>query len=214
MKRLLLAVLLFSFFTSTQAQETGLTYGVGAGFNVSDMTYKAAPGFYSGIYPNPKFGFNGYLFVDVPIIKKFSVQTEIGYYGMGSEINNVQNGDKFQNETTSINYLTFSILPEYTFKGSSFSLFLGPSLGLKLNSSIFFSGSENLNEPVGGEATNDYTSIDVFGFVGMQYFFKNGLGMNVRYMQGLGDIAGPTYGDGKVFNRAFTFSLTYRLKAK
>jgi hypothetical protein len=216
MKRLFFGIIFISLFSSVQAQEPRIYYGIGAGFNVSDMTYKPAPGFYSQIYPDAKFGFNGYGFISLPVVKQYSVQGEIGYYGLGSKINNLANGFNFQDETTSINYLTISILPKITVKGTGLSFFLGPSFGIKVSSTATLSGSVDPNEPVGGlYANNDYKSFDVFGFLGAEYYFANGLGISARYMQGLANIAGPSYGDGKVFNRAFTFSIAYRIfKAK
>jgi outer membrane protein with beta-barrel domain len=216
MKGIFFNIIFIFLFSSIQAQEEShLKYGLGAGFNVSDMTYKAAPHFYNGIYPDAKFGFNGYVFLGIPVYKVYSVQTEIGYYGLGSKIVNIQNGSNPQNETTDLNYLTISVLPKITFKGTTLSFFLGPSLGIKLNSKAVLSESTDPGGPSGGDyANNDYKSVDVFGFVGAEYFLPNGFGVSVRYMQGLADIAGPSYGDGKIFNRAFTFSIAYQLKAR
>jgi hypothetical protein len=215
MKRLLFSIVLISLFSAIQAQTNGLTYGLGAGFNVSDMTYKAAVGFYNGVYPDAKFGFNGYLFASLPVYKSYSVQGEIGYYGLGSKINDVSVGTGVQNETTELNYLTISILPKITIKGTALSFFIGPSLGIKLSSKAVLTEANDPGETIGGAyAPNDYKSVDVFGFVGAEYFLSNGFGISARYMQGLADIAGPSYGDGKVFNHAFTFSVAYRFKSK
>jgi hypothetical protein len=215
MKRLFFIIGLFYFLSSAEAQTANITYGAGAGFNVSSMTYKAAVGFYNEIYPDAKFGFNGYLFADLPLYKSYSVQGEIGYYGLGSKINDVSVGSGFQNETTEINYLTISVLPKITIKGTSLSFFIGPSLGIKLSSKAVLTQISDPDEIIGGAyANNDYKSVDVFGFVGAEYFLANGFGISARYMQGLSNIAGPSYGDGKAYNHAFTFSIAYRLKTK
>jgi hypothetical protein len=221
-KRILLVALIISLVATLQAQtplvkavqdqKPQMTFGIGAGLNISNMTYKPAPGFYNGIYPDWKPGFSGYLFWGLPLNNKYWVQTELGYYGLGSKIDNKSNGFNFQNETTGMNYLTLSVLPKLIIKKSGLAFLIGPSMAYKLSSTASLSGSVNPNNPVGGlYANNDYKSFEVFGILGLQYDFPAGLGISARYMQGLVNVAGDSYGDAKVFNHAFIFSVSYRL---
>jgi Outer membrane protein beta-barrel domain len=220
-KRLLLVALIISFVITLQAQTPivttlrdqtpQMTYGIGAGLNISNMTYKPAPGFYNGIYPEWNPGFSGYIFLGLPLNKKYWIQMELGYYGLGSKIDNKSNGFNFQNETTGMNYLTLAVLPKLIIKKSGLAFLIGPSMAYKLSSTASLSGSVNPNDPIGGiYANNDYKSFEVFGILGLQYDFPAGLGISARYMQGLVNVAGDSYGDAKVFNHAFTFSVSYR----
>jgi hypothetical protein len=198
--------------TPLQEQKPQMTFGIGAGLNISNMTYKPAPGFYNGIYPDWKPGFNGYIFLGLPLNNKYWIQTELGYYNMGSKIDNKSNGFNFQNETTGMNYRTLAVLPKLIIKKSGLAFLIGPAMAYKLSSTASFSGSVNPNNPVGGiSANNDYKSFEVFGILGLQYDFPAGLGISARYMQGLVNVAGDSYGDAKVFNHSFTFSVSYRL---
>jgi outer membrane immunogenic protein len=199
MKKLLIVAILFSAVSSLKAQETG-TFGISAGINVANMTFKSqgASASFSSVV-----GFKGYVFYDLPIGGNFSLQNELGYDGMGFKINDPNSGDQL---SEAVNYLTLSILPKYNVQNTGLSFFAGPSLGFLLNAK----SSE------GGQSASDtdgYNSIDLFGVVGAEYFFPMGFGITARYMGGLTNVAKGTASDESAHNTAFSFTLAYKFNS-
>src|SRR5450755_4268449 len=194
MKKLLLIGILFSTFSSLHAQNK-TSFGIGAGINIANVSdnYNGESHSYTD-----KVGFKGYVFADMQLAKYFSIETDLGYDGMGFKFDDQSLGSVSQ----AINYLTLSILPKIHIKQSGIAFFGGPALGFKLNSVVSGNGNSVSN-------SDSYTSMDVFGVIGMEYFSPVGLGISFRVMPGFTNIVKDTGGDESVHNVVIGFSLAY-----
>ncbi len=199
MKKLVVFAIFCSAFSTLKAQETG-SFGISAGINVANMSFKA-----SGVSASfsSLVGFKGYVFYDLPLGGNFSLENEFGYDGMGTKITDPNSGDKL---TEAVNYLTLSILPKYNVSQTGLSFFAGPSLGFLLNAKSSEGGQS-------ASDTDSYNSIDLFGVVGAEYFFPMGLGITARYMGGLTNVAKGTTSDESAHNSAFSFTLAYKFNS-
>jgi outer membrane immunogenic protein len=196
MKKLLIVAFLFSAVYSLQAQGTG-TFGISAGINVANMTFKSqgvSASFTSVV------GFKGFVFYDVPLGSSFSLQNELGYDGMGTKFTDPNTGDQF---SEAVNYLTLSILPKYNVQHTGLSFFAGPSISFLLNAKSTGGGTSQSD-------TDTYNSVDLFGVIGTEYFFPGGFGITARYMGGLTNIAKGTSNGESAHNSAFSFTLAYK----
>jgi outer membrane immunogenic protein len=196
MKRLLFVGILISVLSSVQAQGPG-TFGVSAGINVSNMSIKSEG---ISLSLTSRVGFKGYIFYDLPLGGSFSLENELGYDQMGAKLSS--QGEEF---SSTVNYLTLSILPKYNVQGTGLSFFAGPSLGFLMSA----------NSTANGTSTDDkdsYNSIDLFGVIGTSYFLPMGFGLTARYMGGLTNIAKGTTSGQSAHNNAWSFTLAYRFK--
>jgi hypothetical protein len=197
MKKLLLIGFLFTMLSSLQAQKN-MAFGVGSGINISNVTDKFEGGTYT---PSARVGFKAYLFFDMPVTKYFAIQPELGYDGLGYKFN-----DGNVNASEQINYLTFSVLPKIKIRESGVAFFGGPTLAFLLNSKAS-DGQGN-----SGSTSDFYSSMDVFGVLGVEYFTPVGLGISCRFMQGFTNIVKDTQDGETVHNNVISFSLAYRFK--
>jgi outer membrane immunogenic protein len=199
MKKLVVFAIFCSAFSALKAQETG-SFGISAGINVANMSFKA-----SGVSASfsSLVGFKGYVFYDLPLGGNFSLQNEFGYDGMGTKITDPNSGDKL---SEAVNYLTLSILPKYNVSQTGLSFFAGPSLGFLLNAKSTEGGQS-------ASDTDNYNSVDLFGVVGAEYIFPMGLGITARYMGGLTNIAKGAASGETAHNTAFSFTLAYKFSS-
>jgi outer membrane immunogenic protein len=194
MRKLVLISMLVFVISSLQAQESG-NFGVSAGINVANMSFKSEG---VNLSLTSKVAFKGYVFYDLPLGTNFSLENELGYDGMGFKFN--QQGEDL-NE--SVSYLTLAILPKFNVQETGLSFFAGPSLGFLM--------SANTNE--NGQSMSDkdsYNSIDLFGEIGASYFLPMGFGLTARYMGGLTNIAKGAQDGTSAHNSVWSFTLAYK----
>ena len=210
MKKSLWVMILICSCHLLYAQKTRFNFGAGAGVNFANISFKNGNHYFD---LDPKLGFAGYVFLDLPVIHQFSLQNEIGYYNLGTFANNEKNAVNWRNETTSINYLTISILPKISVRNTGLSFLLGPSLGYKLSSKTTGGGLIVPDQSGGGTYITDiFTPVDIFGIASVEYYLNMGLGISVRYLRGLTNIYDGSYGTpATIYNRAFIFTVNYRL---
>ncbi len=198
MKKLVFLAIFCSVIISVNAQETG-SFGISAGINVANMTFKS-----QGVSASltSVVGFKGSVFYDLPLGSNFSLKNELGYDGMGTKLTDPGTGDQY---SEAINYLTLSVLPKFNVQQTGLSIFAGPSLGFLLNAKSTGGGMTTSD-------TDNYNSIDLFGVIGAEYFFPMGFGITARYMAGLTNIAKDA-NDGTAHNSAFSFTLAYKFNS-
>jgi hypothetical protein len=205
-KKLFSVIGLIILVLTSNAQGRKISFGVAAGIDVANMTFKANESNGDSHSANSRIGFKGYLFCDIPISELFSIQSELGYDGLGFKENKGFVSPTDPGSTVQLNYATLSILPKIKIKGTGLSFFLGPSFGLLLSSSV-----SNVVGTTSGSSF--YKSTDVFGAVGAEYYLGNGFGISARYMHGLTDISKDTYVDEQIHNSAFGFVLAYKFRS-
>jgi len=203
MKRVLLISILFASLSSVQAQKSNFKFGLAAGINVANITDHSES---ASVSFSSRIGFKGNLFFELPVSKNFSIQPELGYDGLGFKVDAGSLGLGGGEFTSSLNYLTFSLLPKIDVNQTGLSFFAGPSVGLLLSSRA----TDNMGNS--GNSDGDFNSIDVFGVVGAEYFFPTGVGFSVRYMGGLTNIAKDTQDGESVHNHAWSFMIAYKIK--
>jgi hypothetical protein len=198
MKKLVVFAIFCSAVSTLKAQGTG-SFGVSAGINVANMSFKS-----SGVTASftSTVGFKGYVFYDLPLGGSFSLQNELGYDGMGFKYNDPSTG----NYTEAVNYLTLSILPKYNVQQTGLSFFAGPSIAFLLNAKSSGGGMT-------ASDTDSYNSIDLFGVIGAEYFLPMGFGITARYMGGLTNIAKGAPSGETAHNTAFSFTLAYKFNS-
>lgn len=197
MKRLLLIAILFSALSSLQAQKKA-TFGIGAGINVSDISDS-----YQGqTYPtSSRVAFKGYVFADLLLAKHFSIETDLGYDGLGFKAQDQNSGT---NVDFTMNYLTLSVLPKIHIKQSGVAFFAGPALGILLNSKETALGT-SISQDI-------YNSVDVFLPFGMEYISPVGLGISFRIMPGLTNVGKTTNSGETLHNVAVGINLVYQFQ--
>ncbi len=197
MKRLFFIAILFSTLSSLHAQKKA-TFGIGAGINVSDI----ADSYQGQTYPtSAKVAFKGYVFADLLLAKHFSLETDLGYDGMGFKAYSQGQGSSTQVDFT-MNYLTLSVLPKIHIKQSGVAFFAGPAFGILLNSKETALGT-SISQDI-------YNSVDVFAAFGMEYISPVGLGISFRIMPGLTNVGKTTNNGETLHNVAVGINLVYQ----
>ena len=126
-------------------------FGLKAGLNVSDLTGDDVGG------SEPRLGFTGGAFVNVPFTPAFSVQPEVIYSQKG-----VSTED--DDATLEVDYVEVPVLLKYavpvTETGLTLGAYAGPALGFKI--------SEEVSSAFGGSADTDlFKSTDVGAALGV-----------------------------------------------
>jgi len=179
-------VCLAAFFaTSAQAQFSG---GVKAGVNIATEQY---PGF---TMQNAILGYGGgYARYQVNLI---AIQLEANYSNEGGNLYDTY--DRVINQYRE-SYLNVPVFIQGRFPTGVYIEF-GVQYGFLLSSSYDFNNTGTVNT----EGAYKGGNFSVGGGAG--YEFKNGLGINIRYMQGTTAISSSGFGDIKT--SAFSFGLS------
>lgn len=175
-------------FSQTTESPRPFTLGVKAGLNLSslngndDSTDLAA-------------GFNGGVFINIPLSSKFSAQPEILYNGLfnssvrASQINNETRIDNIQQN---LHYLSLPIFVQYNIT-PRFFVEAGPQMSFLLHANYKYTSEsiDNSNYYYQSESTNNTKEFRVVDFgigAGTGYYFIPSLGITARYIAGIGNI--------------------------
>ena len=190
MRKELLAFVIILNLTAAKAQ---YFIGIKAGANFNEATNKNAPSPMVG-----KTGFYAGGWINLPVINKFHIQPEVlwstsGYKYTGST-------PEF---TTTFNYIHLLALAQYSSK--RFYMETGPQCGFLL--SVINKGWLS-----GTARTKDSFSPTVLSWVaGVGYRLQRDLGLNARYVFGIGSIANMPGVDIKFNQLTFGFFKTFNL---
>lgn len=202
MKKIVLAcVFLMSFAAFAQIK---VRPGARLGMNISKLSNLTTS--------SSKTGLNASAFVNIRFTRFYELQPEIGYSNQGTKIKTssffnefdpvIQNGKR----TLDLEYLTLGITNKfYPIKDFGLNLIVGPSLDFL----------------VGEDYNDEILRADVSFFGGVGYEFPFGLGIEVRYKQGLIDVRedyndyiddtdGDYYDDPNVLNGVVQLGVSYR----
>jgi hypothetical protein len=134
--RVILVSFVFITFFFVNAQKTEkASFGFGSGLNISSVNLESPV---SSVSPSSLNGFKGYVFIDAPLGKKFFLQTELAYDGMGWQFYGDDNFDGGQqsNVKTYLNYLTLAVLPKYKIENTRLAFYVGPAFGFLLSATV------------------------------------------------------------------------------
>ncbi|MCS4302583.1 MULTISPECIES: porin family protein [Chryseobacterium] len=195
MKKILFGLALvagtFSFAQKTSsntASSSPVRFGLKAGLNVSTL---------SGDGMKSKAGFYGGVFANIPVAQDFSVQPEVLYSGMGAK------DDYDSNTKLNLDYIAIPVMFQYNALPNLY-FEAGPQFSFLINSKL--KDSNNSFD------MKDYTKGFDFALgLGAGYYFTPNIGVNVRYVAGLTDIAKnrPSGADTSK-NGAFQVGLAYK----
>lgn len=162
-------------FAQTKTARVGLTAGVNlttlgtASSGGVSIDYKYRPGFQGGI------------FVEVPVAKKISFAPQLIFSQKGGDINTVISGVTFKG-STKINYLDLPLLFDFKID-PAFSVFVGPQVA------FFMSQSTNVTASLGSNSSSD-TNSSGEGFrktlvganFGLGYKINSDFGLKLHYV--------------------------------
>lgn len=184
MKKLLLfSAILFVTAPGPKAQET--SFGLKAGYNSSSVKIK------DGTDYDAKSGFHFGGLAHIHLNKNFAVQPELIFSTQGGE----QPGSALR-----LNYLNIPVALQFM-AGEGFRLQTGPQLGFLLSAELKFGDVEV-------DVDDAYSTADFSWMFGAGYLFSSGLGIDVRYNLGIGNISDDS--DFEARNRVLQAGLFYQ----
>jgi len=194
MRNLLFILIAFGVCINSFSQSEK-SFGFRGGVNMSNLTNANLDTKTSGY-----FGF----FAHFKFSELYALQPEIGYSNQGGRTRNSIDDDIV------IHYISLSATNKFFVKDSGFHFLIAPGIDFDVDDTLI--GLSNRDEG------NDITFIDFTFGVGLGYEFKNGLGFEARYKQGLVDVFSGNWHDFELqqyedeiqFNSVFQFGLIYK----
>ena len=190
----------FYFVVHAQSNEK-ISFGVGAGLDISNVHFESYTGTLSASSVN---GFRSYVFVDLPVGDNLFVQPELAYDGMGWQYfdDSIHAAGQSGYVKTSLNYLTFAMLPKYKIGKTGLALYAGAAYGFLLSAMVKGYGSETYND-------KSYYSDGILEWIGgAEYYLLMGLGVSARYTGGISNLQQGM----SAHNYAFSVSIEYKFK--
>ena len=186
-------------------------FGVRAGVNMADLTFKNLPSGSDVTEAQSKTSFNGGLFVNVPISSAFRFQPELSFSSQGGKLQGPSGAGSGLLGEQDLHYINLPL--NFQFMSSKgFFIQTGPQLGFlldaKLKSTTSGSSAEVENE-------DNFDKIDFSWSGGVGYLSRIGLGVDLRYNIGIANIIKDnTSGlEGTAKNSVGQFSLIYHFGA-
>jgi len=189
MKKIILNLLIIVIAIPVFAQ---MQFGVKVGANISniigDHNQNINSNEYSqdGIQYTTKIGYNGGVFITVPIKGKFSLQPELIYSSQGArfKILDVDVSGNILNEGTghlNLSYVQVPLLAKFTFH-HKFYVQTGPQIGLLVSAKEYNTGEQSYH------VESSFQSADIAWGIGIGYTSLSGTGFDLRYNLGLNSI--------------------------
>ena len=183
-----------AFAQTTNNGNDGIRFGIKGGGNLSTIT----EGNFSDT--QHKFGFNGGLFMNVPMTEKFNFQPEVIYNYMGAKSTaDLQDGTSVKHETN-LGYISvplmvqFNVTPQfYVEAGPEFSYLVNANSKLK-------NGNQTITDNWDSKTLDDLKRFNAGGAIGLGYRITNNWGINARYTTGFTKIGKTDTPVGRVFN--------------
>ena len=179
MRTLLASALLLGLAPLAAAQPT---FGIRAGLNVadvSDIDFERVADF--EIDEQPRLGFVGGVFVELPLTPTFSVRPEVLYSQKGARAVAADGADD-DDVSLDLDYIEVPVLARLGVPASptlEVALLAGPSIGFRLNDNLDDIDDFGEDDAV---TSTDYAAV-VGGEIGSGPFF-----VDLRYTLGLGDL--------------------------
>jgi outer membrane protein OmpA-like peptidoglycan-associated protein len=211
MKKIILSLFIFSaILTQSIAQEVDNSYfGVKAGANMSTIDWNLDD--YLDSSTDYKYGFAGGIYYNIGIGNIFSIQPELLYSQMGSELGidldivpvnkakAVETTEELQLDYISVPVL-FKISPIWRL-----GIFAGPQFDYLLMAEID-----------GDDLEEDFEDFDFAATAGLEFWLTRNIGLYGRYIWGLTDIYAGDGNDGdiEINNQGWQVGLTIGFRSK
>ncbi|MGC4233149.1 MAG: porin family protein [Niabella sp.] len=221
MKKIIVTITSLALYMSVYAQD--VHYGVTAGLNISNVSYKTDVWDKPKSMLGPQIGF----FAELPVADKLSIKPQLQYNALGYKF---PPDDMISGINVKLSYITVPVTAQYEIAGN-----LKAELGLY--AAVLLSGKSKIvpgeEDDLGGISPTSqyaaassyyddedlkYTKIEEglaksdFGLRGgFNYHFTKKFGAGIHYSMGLSNIL--TDSDGaKATNKAFSIGISYRFK--
>lgn len=199
--------ILFSLSTlNTQAQKKDdISFGIKAGANISNIIKDGDKDFKTAFKP----GFNAALFLEIPIIKEFSVQPELQYSQKGYKATASVLGIPYEYRVTT-NYIEIPILAKLK-TSNQFAIVVGPQYSfLTSTNTKFITPNSTLENNVKNDNDNLKKNL-LGGIAGVELNTGNSL-LTLRYSLDLQSNNGDgTSTTPKYKNQVISLSLGFKL---
>ncbi|MDO6596019.1 porin family protein [Oceanihabitans sp. 2_MG-2023] len=170
MKKIILSLALIIASTTVFSQVT-VSPGIKAGFNLANLSNVDES--------TAKLGLQGGLYVNLHLARFYELQIETTYSNQGTTFE-YSDFDSTYEEDLDLEYVSLNLANKFfPVPDIGLNLIIGPSLDILVNSAYY----------------NDATPIDISFFGGIGYEFPFGLGLEVRYKQGIIDVRDDYYND-------------------
>ena len=199
----------YNSFFSTEKPEKGITWGIRAGFNLSNMSFSE-----EDESADSKAGFNVGIGVDFPLLQSLYLQSGLYYTTKGFKTSEEDGGDKLEVKCTP-QYLEIPVMASYRYN-------FGATTQLQVNFGPYFAygigGKGKMTYEYEGEKEEEKE--DLFGKDGFLNRFDAGLGIGagltlskfyigLNYQFGLANIAKDAEDGYSVKNKNFSISVGY-----
>ncbi|MFD2822399.1 porin family protein [Lacinutrix iliipiscaria] len=199
-----LLVLACLILTTTVFSQVSVSPGIKAGLNLANLSNVDDT--------SAKLGLQGGLFVNLHLANFYELQIETTYSNQGTTFNEVTYDNGFdpiiilEEEDLDLEYVSLNLANKFfPVKNIGLNLIVGPSIDILINSNDY----------------DDIIPIDFSLFGGIGYDFPFGLGLDLRYKQGLIDVRedffddydedeNDFYNSDSVLNGVIQFSVSYK----
>ncbi len=181
---LLIIVLLASSYSYAQTP----SFGVKGGLNVSNLRVKNNTTDY-------KAGIHLGALAHIHLSKEWAIQPEVMYSQQGGKAKTGNN-----KPTTNLDYINVPVLVQYMFD-NGFRLEAGPQIGFLASAKSKLNGNST-------DIKGDFKSTDISFPIGIGYLTSTGLGVDARWVPGLGNIQSS---GSSTSNNVFQLGLFYQL---
>ena len=177
-------------------------FGIKGGMNVSSISDDGYDDTKS------KVGYYGGVFVNIPASESFSIQPEVIYNNLGSEVKGTVLGNSYS-QKLNLNYITVPVMFQYK-ATPQFYLEAGPEFGFLVSAD---SKTTWNNSTSTAELDKDnFNNFNMGVGLGAGFDISKNVGLNARYVAGFSDItkeSGPST-DAKNKNNTFQVGLNFK----
>ena len=182
-------------------------FGIKGGMNVSSISDDGYDDTKS------KVGYYGGIFVNIPASESFSIQPEVIYNNLGSEVKNSATipGTTYNyNRKLNLNYLTVPVMFQYK-ATPQFYLEAGPEFGFLVSAKS--TTTTNNSSSTTELKKDDFNNFNLGMGLGLGFDITKNVGVNARYVAGFSDVTKPSSDpstDAKNKNNTFQVGLNFK----
>ncbi|CDN75839.1 PorT family protein [Elizabethkingia anophelis] len=172
----------------------GIRFGIKGGGNLSRIT----EGNFSDT--EHKFGFNGGVFMNVPMSDKFNFQPEVIYNYMGSKSTGKNDQNQDVKHETNLGYISVPLMVQFNVT-PKFYVEAGPEFSYLVNAnSKLKNGNQTITDNWNSKTLDDLKRFNAAGAIGLGYRITDNWGVNARYTTGFTKIGKNDTTVGQLFN--------------